>query len=91
MSQIPGKVHFFAVSLLCFSFLSSAYHNLRYYVFVFYLFINSFYAHYNGNFKKKDKDLFFSLFRATPAAYGSSQASGRIGAAAASFTPQPQQ
>ena len=34
---------------------------------------------------------FFSLFRAAPAAYGSSQARGRMGAAAAGLTPQPQQ
>ena len=36
--------------------------------------------------KKKKKNLLFNLLQATPEAYGSSQARGRIGAAAAGYT-----
>ena len=44
-----------------------------------------------GHFIKLLLFFFFSVFRATPAAYGGSQAMGQIGATAAGPAPQPQQ
>ena len=39
----------------------------------------------------QQKKIFFYLFRATPTAYGGSQARGLIGAVAAKTRPEPQQ